>query len=256
MTAAASNEADVEVVHRSLRTTGKFVYAHSARLVAVSVCWFVCSLPLLTIGPATLGAYTAIRSLEVEDGRGIDFGAVLASLKRNGFNALLLGCIPGVFGSIAVLYLLRYARTGSAASGILTVVSVYAGFFSFLVVVSTLVFLADGDDFVDAIGAGYRWVTQNPIRSTLTGVLSGLLLLVGSISTIGLVIIVPAVVFCFQLNAVSAGGNSPAVSTGESPASLGNSVTHSYTRRRRQSFYDARHRPLRTSRTRYGRRPW
>ena len=123
------------------KRTMRFVYEHSVTLVAVSVAWFVASLPLVTVGPATLGAYAAIRSLR-ETGA-LDRGHVVGVLRRNGVHAALLSFLPVTFFVAAGLYV----RGGTPRTGfetVIAVVGVYVGAYLVVALIPTFVAMAAG----------------------------------------------------------------------------------------------------------------
>lgn len=182
-------------VHRSLRETGAFVYRHSAVLVVVSICWFIGSLPVVTAGPATLCAYAAIRSLRNEDR---EMTAVLSTLRRHGLNAALLGFVPGIVCVVTLLYFYKYLMTNSVEHLVFAIIGVYLFSFLSLVLVTTFVRLAAGSAFDEAVQDGYSWAVHDPLRSTMTMVTSGAIFLVGVISVVGLIIIIPAILFSFH----------------------------------------------------------
>lgn len=185
--------------HRSLRQTGAFVYRHSAALVVVSICWCISSLPIVTAGPATLGACSAIHSMRNED-RGMK--VVLRTLRRHGLNATLLGLVPVIVCVFTILYFYRYLETNSVQNAILAIIGVYLFSFLSLVALTTFVRLADGSEFGEAINDSYAWVVHDPLLSTMTVLVSGAILLVGVISVVGLIIIVPAVLFSFHTEVI------------------------------------------------------
>lgn len=185
---------------RSLRQTAIFVYRHSASLVVVSVCWFVSSLPIITSGLATLGAYSAIRSMRNSDR--IEIREILQSLQRHGLNAVLMGIVPVIVCVFTVLYFYRYTVTGSMPYVILSIVGVYLLSFLSLVLLTTFARLVDGCAFAEAVKDSYMWLVHNPLLSTTTVVASGTILLLGVVSVVGLVIIVPAVLFSFHMEVI------------------------------------------------------
>ncbi|WP_423747536.1 hypothetical protein V5735_23535 (plasmid) [Haladaptatus sp. SPP-AMP-3] len=182
---------------RSLRWTAAFVYRHSAWLVVVSVCWVVASLPVVTSGVATLGAFSAIRSLR--DGDRPRWRVIAASLRRHGLNATLLSFVPLLLLTSTALYAGRYAVTGSIRYLLLSIAGVYLVSFLLLVSLTTVARLSDGDGFVEAVGAGYRWLIRNPLLSAMSMLTMAGIVLAGIVSVVGLVIIVPGVIFSLHL---------------------------------------------------------
>lgn len=74
---------DQEAFRHALSQVPQFVYQNGFSLVIISLLWFLASLSLVMIGPATLVAYVAIRDLRSEQNR-IDRAYVLTVLQRNG----------------------------------------------------------------------------------------------------------------------------------------------------------------------------
>lgn len=195
------NAADTSTAfHRSLRRTASFLYRHSPSLVLVSVCWVVGSLPLVTAGPATLGAYAAIRSIRTE-GR-LRSRDVRRTLRRHGLNATLLGVVPIIVGVVTVIYFYRYVTTDGIQYLVLSVAGVYLGSFLSLVSLTTFVGIAGSSGFAESVTDGYRWVIRNPLLSTMTVLAFGVIVLVGVVSVVGIIIIVPGVLFSFHTEVV------------------------------------------------------
>ena len=182
---------------RSLRRTAGFVYQHSTWLVVISVCWVVASLPVVTSGIATLGAFSAIRSLRNDDRPRWD--TVSESLRRHGFNVTVMSFVPMLLAVMTVLYAVQYVETGGIQYLLLSIAGVYLVTFLLLVALTTVARLFDGDGFVEAVSAGYGWVVRNPMLSAANALTMAGIVLVGVVSVVGLVIIVPAVVFSFHL---------------------------------------------------------
>lgn len=182
------------VFHR----TGRFVYQNSLELVVISVCWVAGSLPVLTAGPATLGAYAVIRSLR---GEATD-RSLTTILRDHGFIAALLGVVPICVGLVTIGYTHQYVVSGSTLYLGLAILGVYLTSFLWLVVATTLVGLVENRPFEKALGRGYRWTVREPARAALIVLVSGIVVLVGVASIVGLVIIVPAIVFSFHAELV------------------------------------------------------
>ncbi|WP_231187390.1 hypothetical protein [Haladaptatus sp. DYF46] len=182
---------------RSLRRTAGFVYRHSTWLVVISVCWVLASLPVVTSGIATLGAFSAIRSLRNDDRPRWD--TVSESLRRHGFNVTVMSFVPMLLAVMTVLYAVQYVETGGIQYLLLSISGVYLATFLLLVSLTTVGRLSDGDGFVESVSAGYGWVVRNPMLSVSSALTMAGIVLVGVVSVVGLVIIVPAVVFSLHL---------------------------------------------------------
>lgn len=185
---------------RSLRRTGGFIYHHSSSLVLISICWFVGSFPLITSGPATLGAYSAIRSMR--NGDRIETKAIRRTLRSHGLNATLMGFVPVIVGVLTSAYFYRYIVTDATQYIVLSIVGVYLFSFLLLVSLTTFAFLSNEDTFFVAVSDSYGWVIQNPLLSTVIILTSGVLILIGIISIVGLIIIIPAALFSFHLEVI------------------------------------------------------
>ena len=178
------------------RRTLRFVYEHSARLVVVSVAWFVASLPLVTIGPATLGAYAAIRSLR-ETGR-IDRGRVAGVLRTNGVHAALLAFLPVVFATPAALSL-RGGVTLAGFESILAVGGLYVAGYLVVALMPTFVAMADGEAPGPALKGAYIWTASKPAAALSLGLVTAVVFVVTALLTIGFVLLFPAVAFSYQI---------------------------------------------------------
>lgn len=187
----------------ALRDALGFAYRHSLFLVVVSVCWVVSSLPVVTCGISTLGAYAAIRSLRSNNE--VRFDEITATIRRHGVNASLLIYVPIIIGFATATYFLTYVRTDSFQYLAIAIAGTYLFIFLALVVLTTFAVLSRERSFVDSLSASYTWVVGNPTHSTtLIFVYAGLLLL-GAVSVIGLVIIVPALLFTLHEGVVRDG---------------------------------------------------
>ena len=192
MTAAESN-GDVDRFRTALGESARFVYRHLAALVVVSVVWFVASLPLVTIGPATLGAYAAIRSLrETETLR---WHPVWTQLRANGVHALLLSALPAVPALSTVLYGIEHLGVRSTVDVLLTIGGVYATLYTILILIPTFVSLARGDSIVGALRRGWRETTGHPTLAITTGLFTLVVLCGTALLTVGFVLAFPSIAF-------------------------------------------------------------
>ncbi|MDS0280682.1 hypothetical protein [Haloarcula onubensis] len=178
------------------KRTLRFVYEHSVTLVAVSVAWFVASLPLVTVGPATLGAYAAVRSLR--EAGALDRRRVAGVLRRNGVHAALLSFLPVTFFAAAGLYL----RGGTPNSGfeiVIAVVGVYVGAYLVVALVPTFVAMAAGDPPAAALKRAYVWTASKPTAALSLALVTAVIFAVTALLTIGFVLLFPAVAFSYHV---------------------------------------------------------
>lgn len=189
----AVGEADAAPTHKR---TLRFVYEHSATLVAISVAWFVASLPLVTIGPATLGAYAAIRSLR-ETGR-LDRGHVASILRTNGIHAALLSFLPMVFATPAALSL-RGGATPTGFESVLAVAGLYVAGYLGVALMPTFVAMADGETPIAALKRAYVWTATDPTAALSLAFVTAIVFALTALLTIGFVLLFPAVAFSYHV---------------------------------------------------------
>ncbi|GAA0237796.1 hypothetical protein ACFFQF_28005 [Haladaptatus pallidirubidus] len=192
-----TDNSDVERLRTALSETGRFVYRHITALVGVSIAWFVASIPLVTIAPATLGAYAAIRSLR-ESGR-IDRAVVLERVRTNGIHATLLSMLPLLLALAAGLYANAYLESRTTASAALAVVCAYATLYAVLVLVPAFVSLSDGTPLLEALGFGRTQVTGHPTLALTTGLLTFVVFVSTAALTVGFALLFPALAFSLHL---------------------------------------------------------
>jgi len=110
------------------------------RMVLLSIAWFVCSLLLITVGPATPAAYAAVASLR--ETYAFDCERILTVLKRHGVSAVLPSSVPLLLAAVSALDALEYFAARSTFLPILSTGSVYAAAHATLVLVPTFVGMA------------------------------------------------------------------------------------------------------------------
>lgn len=181
------------------KRTLRFVYRHSTMLVGVSVAWFLVSLPLVTIGPATLGAYAAIRSLRETER--LDRAYVLRVLRSNGVHAALLSFLPLVFVATATLYL-RGTSLGGVGN-VVAVIGLYVGGYLGVALIPTFVAMAGGDPPITALKQGYVWVATQPASTLVLAIVTGVLFVGTALLTIGFVVLFPALAFSYHVEVVT-----------------------------------------------------
>jgi len=192
----AGAEVDIEAVHGAFSASFRFVAGNALSVVAVSLAWTLASLPLVTMGPATLGAYAAVASLR-EHGS-VDVGAVRETVRDQGVNALLLGGVVVLVAGISVLYIAQFVRTEAPVAGVLGVAGLYATVHLVLVLASTFVGLAAGVPLAEAVTTSYRWTISHSVAALSTLLLTGLLLALSLALTIAFVLVFPAVAAWFH----------------------------------------------------------
>ncbi|MFC5367132.1 hypothetical protein [Salinirubrum litoreum] len=162
-------------------TTLKFVYRHSTALVPASVVWVLCSLPLVTVGPVSLGLYSVVLSLR-ETGR-VDRTRVLTTVRENLVPATLLGFLPVTLVGIAGLYVVTGLSSGIVGTA-LTVGAVYAALYVGVLLIPTFVSVAAGVDPKVALRESYVWLAGSPVTGLLLLLVTAVLL----VATLGLTI--------------------------------------------------------------------
>lgn len=178
------------------KRTLRFVYHHSATLVAVSVAWFVASLPVVTVGPATLGAYAAVRSLR-ETGQ-VDRAYVGQALRTNGLHAALLSFLPAAFVGAGSLYLRGVATLGGFEP-VVAAVAFYIGGYIAVALIPAFVALADSTPPVAALRQAYVWTATEPASTVALALVTVGLVVVTALSTIGFVLLFPALAFSYHV---------------------------------------------------------
>jgi hypothetical protein len=189
---------DREAFETALGRTPRFVYDNGPRLVLVSVAWVVASLPLVTIGPATLAAYRAILDLR-SDANSIDWAGVGGVLRRSGAAATLLSGVPVAFGAVSVTYGLQALRTQSLLAEALALSAGYGALYVALLLMPTFVALARGASDVAAVKAGIRWTARHPTPALTTGLLTLVVLVASVLLMVAFVLLFAGVAFSFQV---------------------------------------------------------
>ncbi len=189
--------ADTRVVYQSFVSAVQLFYQNGPRFVLISVLWFICSLPVFTLGPATLAAYTAIHTIR-ENGQ-IDTGEVRSIVSKHGLSTILLSGIPCLLGAITTIYARYYLTTESTASLVLVVVTTYATAYSILTLIPIFGSLATGLNLKTSVKSGISWTVQNPIGSLSMGMATVGVLAISLILTIAFVVTFAGLVFTFHL---------------------------------------------------------
>lgn len=198
-----ANQAELDSLATTLESTSSFVYANSHRLIIVSVCWFIVSLPLVTLGPATLAAYAAIRQIDSEYHR-IDPRGLARLVSQQFVPATLFGLFPIGFLTLSGIYFRAYLREGTALAAVIAVVAFYIALYGFMIMVPTFVELTNGSEASVAIKRGMRWVAAHPTLALLTGVVTVALAGITLVLTIAFILIFAGAAFSFQIKMITA----------------------------------------------------
>lgn len=198
-----ANESELDSFAASLRGTGNFVYANSHSLVALSVAWFIASLPIVTIGPATLAAYVGIRQLRSDYNR-LDRRALFGRVREGVIPATLFALFPLGFLGISFLYFWAYTVDGEPLSAVSFFVALYIALYGFLIMMPTFVRLTEGDPAAKALKRGIKWVAAHPTLSLLAGVITVLIAVVTIVLTVAFVLIFAGAAFSYQIELVTA----------------------------------------------------
>lgn len=199
-----STDSDVSRLGTALSATKTNAYDHSSTFILISVCWFLASLPVVTIGPATVGAYAAIES--VLEGDRIDRKRVRRVVLRQFVPSIVFGTFPMMFVVGTVFFTIEFFETVAPTAALLAVGSVYAFVFSVLVLIPTFVWLSRGDWAGTAVKKGYLWVVGHPTLAMTTGILTLGILVVTVAFTIAFVLIFGGLAFTLHLAVVPEDG--------------------------------------------------
>lgn len=194
---AVADQKDLERFRLALAETKSFVYENLLWLVVVSVGWFFASLPILTLGLTTLGAYAAIHSLR--ERHTVDRGYVAGILRKHGLSAVLVGLFPLVIAGGTALYLRYAASSGTILPLVIGLFGVYLVGHSVLVTGLTLVLLAGDEPLISSLRTAYL-ITVNHVTVVLMLALVTFVLFVGTLAlTAGFVLLFPTLAFSFQV---------------------------------------------------------
>ena len=192
---------DQEAFRRAVAALPGFVYRNGFRLALLSLGWVVASLPLVTIGPATLAAYAAVQDLRSDRNR-IDRDRLQTVLRRNGVASALLAGVPATFGAIAVLYGTTALARGSLAGELVALVAAYIAVYAVLTLMPIFTALARGEEPLDALRYGVDWLSAHPTPALATALLTLVVLAVSVLLTIGFVLLFAGVAFSLQIAVV------------------------------------------------------
>lgn len=192
---------DLDPLYVSLRSTGQFVWTNLISVVCVSVSWFLAALPLVTIGPATVGAYRALFLLRAGDG--IDRVAVARTVRRQFVHATLIGLFPLAVLAIATAYAVAYARTGTLLFGGLALITLNVTIYAWITSVPTLVRLAEGEPATSALAMGVRWTIHHGVGAAVLAIVTAALFTLASLLTVAVVLLFAGVAFAFHIEFIT-----------------------------------------------------
>ncbi|WP_239641015.1 DUF624 domain-containing protein [Natrialba taiwanensis] len=191
----ASQSSGVDPLYAACRGTTRFVWDHLVSVIGISLAWFLASLPIVTIGPATVGAYRAVLLLREDGADRVDCEAVATTVRRQFVHATLLALVPLALLAVATNYTLAFLATGTVAAGLLALCCTYVGLYAGLVLVPTLLELAAGTSATAALAAGYRWTASHPVGAVSLGIVTGTLFLVTVLLTVAVALLFAGVAF-------------------------------------------------------------
>ncbi|WP_135366131.1 hypothetical protein [Halosimplex halophilum] len=189
-------EVGIEAVHGAFSATFGFLARNALSVVGVSLAWVLASLPLVTVGPATLGAYAAVAS--VREQGSVDIGAVRKTVREHALDAVLLGGVVVIIAGVSLLYVAQFVRTEATVAGVLGVAGLYVTVHLVLVLVPTFVGLAAGVPLAKAIRTSYRWTISHSVAALSMLLLTGLLLALSLVLTVAFVLVFPAAAAWFH----------------------------------------------------------
>lgn len=192
---------DQAAFRRAVADVPGFTYRNGLSLVLLSLGWFVASLPLVTIGPATLAAYVAIQDLRSDRNR-IDRDRIVSVLRQNGVASVLFSGVPIAFGAVAVAYgTTAFAQESLVGEGI-ALVAAYVALYVTLALVPTFTALARGIDPVRAFRYGLGWLANHPTPALAVGLLTLVVLGLTVLLTVAFVLVFAGLAFSLHVGVV------------------------------------------------------
>lgn len=160
---------DTDHFASALSAAGRFVYRNSDRLALVSLVWFVSSVPIVTSGVATLGAYVAVAQLRSDRNR-VEWEPLVALVRNRAVAATLFGLFPLSLYALSALY--AVSAGNSRLRTLLFFGILYGAVYATLVMIPTFDALAAGRPPRSALTAGGRWTAAHPTLSLLSLLIS------------------------------------------------------------------------------------
>lgn len=209
-------EADRDESSNAVVSTLRFVYRHSTSLVPAGVIWALLSLPLVTLGPASVGLYATIISLR-ETGR-VDRQRVVDTVRSNAGPAMVLGLAPLTFFAIGTLYVVSGLSDGIVGMA-LTAGALYAGGYLSILLVPTFVMMANGREPKTALRDAYLWIAGEPTVGLQVLLVTGVVFVATLGLTIGFVLLFGAIAGTYHAEIVCRAIADENTALGESPVS-------------------------------------
>jgi len=194
-------ETDQVAFRHALADVPGFVYHNGLRLALISLAWFLASLPILTIGPVTLAAYTAIQDLR-SDRNHINRGHIRAVLRQNGVASVVFSGVPVAFGFVAATYGVTALQQGSLIAEAVALVAAYVALYLALALMPTYVKLARGEDPITALRFGIGWLVKHPTPALTMGLLTVIIFALTAVLTIAFVLLFAGIAFSLQVSIV------------------------------------------------------
>lgn len=196
----ADSSSDATVLRDAVSHAVRFTYRNSLVLVGVSLAWFVAVLPVVTFGPATVGAYRAVIGLR--DPEPLDVRAVLTTVRRQFVHAVLLGLLPIMFWSVALFYAIQYPLTDGTIALVLFLAAFYIGTYLAMLSIPAFVALAHGEHGYDAVSFGYTWLREHVTLALMTVIVTGVFTLVLAVLTIAFPVLFGGLAAAFHVEIV------------------------------------------------------
>lgn len=192
---------DMERFRVSLVETKQFLWKYSPQLVAISILWTLCSIPVVTAGPATVMAHSALRSLR-ESGT-IEVERVVDVTRQQFLPSVLLSVVIGALGVTTALYARFYILHRRTIALLFAIMGVYGVLYLLLLLIPTFVSLGDGQRATTSLKRGYRWSSSHATLAMTTLGVTLVLMVVLLVLMVGFVLLFPAIAFSLHLHLVS-----------------------------------------------------
>lgn len=183
-----AEESNRVAFQQALSGLPRFVYGNGLQLAMLSVAWTVCSLPLVTVGPATLAVYVAVQDLRSARNT-INRSRISSILRQNGVASAVFSSIPVIFAIIAVLYGIQALKRGALIGEVIALIAGYISLYAVLVLIPTFNAMAAGVPPVSALRQGVRWVSSHPTAALTTALLTVIFFAVSVLFTIAFVLL-------------------------------------------------------------------
>ena len=203
-----AEESNRVAFQQALSGLPRFVYGNGLRLAMLSVAWTVCSLPLVTVGPATLAVYVAVQDL-CSARNTIDRSRISSILRQNGVASAVFSSIPVIFVTIAVLYGIQALEHEALIGEVVALIASYIGLYAVLVLIPTFNTMAAGAPPVSALRRGIRWVSSHPTAALTTALLTVIFFVVTVLFTIAFVLLFAGLVVSLHVVIVTELGDVP-----------------------------------------------